>query len=89
MGRVSSSVNISKKALRMAQQNPKWVQRAMNMAIKRARFEGACLRLSGTPFPKTDTLEIREATREYVETWLVPLLEAVRDGELETAKCLS
>lgn len=70
-------------------QQSKWVKRAMEVAIKRARFEGAFIRLPDTPFPDTDTAVIRESTRLYVETWLVPLLEAVRDGDVETAKCLS
>lgn len=61
----------------------------METAIKRARFEGAYIRLPDTPLPEADTAVIREATRVYVETWLVPLLEAVRDGDVETAKCLS
>jgi len=73
----------------MPTQSPKWIQRAMDKAISRARYEDAGLRLPGTPFPDTDTEVIREATRLYVETWLVPLLAAVRDGDVGTAKCLS
>ena len=68
---------------------PKWVQRAMNKAISRVRFEHAAIRLPGTSFPDTDTDTVREATQLYVETWIVPLLEAVRDNNQPTGECLS
>lgn len=69
-------------------QVPKWVQRAMNTAIRKVRFESASIRLPGTPFPGDDTEVIREATRLYVETWVIPLMEAVRDGKKDIAECL-
>lgn len=59
---------------------PKWVKRAMNLAIRRARYENASIRLPGTPFGEDDTDVIQEATRLYVDTWLIPLLKGVRDG---------
>lgn len=68
---------------------PKWVQRAMNKAISRVRFETASVRLPETPFPRDDTEKIREATKLYVETWIVPLLEAVRDNKQGVGECLS
>jgi len=68
---------------------PKWVKRAMDKAISRVRFEHAAIRLPGTPFPATDTDTVREATKLYVETWIVPLLEAVRDNKRDVGECLS
>ena len=67
---------------------PKWVQRSMNKAISRVRFETAVIRLPDTIFPEHDTELIREATRLYVESWIVPLLESVRDGKKDIAECL-
>ena len=60
---------------------PKYVQRAMDLAISRVRFETASLRLPGTDFGDDDTEVIREATELYMETWVVRLLKAVRDGD--------
>lgn len=68
---------------------PKWVQRAMNKAISRVRFETASVRLPETPLSRDDTEKIREATKLYVETWIVPLLEAVRDNNRAIGECLS
>ena len=67
----------------------KWVQRSMNKAISRVRFERASIRLPDTPFPENDTELIREVTKLYVETWIVPLLEAVRDGKKDVAECIA
>ena len=63
----------------------KWVIAAMNGAISKVRLENAVLRLKGTSLFSDDTAKIRNATRLYVETWIVPLLEAVRDGDRHTA----
>jgi hypothetical protein len=68
---------------------PKWVQRAMDIAIKRVRFENAYVRLPETPFPQDDTEKIREATKVYIETWVVPLLKAVRDNDRGTGESMS
>lgn len=46
---------------------PRWVKKAMDKAISRARFENASISLPGTPFPEDDTETIREATRLYDE----------------------
>lgn len=72
---------------------------ALNLLIKRVRLEKACItftaeqrqaigerRMNG-PFAlgtkDGDTGEIREALQRYTETWIVPLLEAIRDGQCE------
>lgn len=65
---------------------PRWARKAMDKAISRVRFESASIRLPGTPFGKDDTEAIREATRLYTETWIVPLLKAVRDGNRAAAE---
>ena len=49
----------------------------------RVRFRTASLRLPGTPFPGNDTEAIRAATRLYVDTWVVPFLDAIEAGDME------
>jgi hypothetical protein len=52
-------------------------KKACQILRKRVRYAGASLRLPGTPFPDEDTDKIREATKLYVETWIVPLLDDI------------
>ena len=68
---------------------PVWAQQAIKQAISRVRFEDAVLRLPGTDISNDDTDVIREATRLYTETWVVPLLEAVRAGNRKGAELLT
>jgi len=63
-----------------------WVRRAMDKAIDRVRLKNASIRLPTTQFPDDDTDAIREAMKLYVETWIVPMLEAVRDGKQREAE---
>jgi hypothetical protein len=65
---------------------PKWVQQAMERAISEVRYEGAKLTLPGSAAFNDDTPVIRKATRLYTESWIIPLLEAVRDGDAGLAK---
>ena len=64
----------------------KTVQRACQLLKARARFERAAFRLPGSALSDADrdTKLIREATRLYTETWIVPLLDAIERGDLRT-----
>lgn len=74
----------------------KAVQRACDLLIRLVRFDTDRKDVDGSSlmaglylpegykakgFPEGDTLAIREATRIYVETWIVPILEAIRTGD--------
>lgn len=67
---------------------PRYLKTAMDTLIKRVRFENASLTLPGHSMDKAkeDTEAIRESTLLYTETWVVPLLRAVRDGDTEFLK---
>ncbi len=60
----------------------KW---ACDLLIKRVRYETACLQLPGSSLDETDrdTAIIRRSTEVFTESWIVPLLEAIRDGNYE------
>jgi len=61
----------------------KIIAEACDLLIARVRFETAVLSFDrGVGFRKDNTQEIRDATRLYVETWVVPLLELIRDGKI-------
>lgn len=74
---------------------PRWQRRAMELAIKRARFEKAGFwKIAPRENEKLPATEaevdafIRDRTQLYIETWLIPLLEAVRDGDRKAAEAL-
>lgn len=60
------------------------MKRACNLALRRIRFERAGLDLPNVKESKDATMMIREATRLYFETWVEPLLMAIRDGDTAT-----
>jgi hypothetical protein len=65
----------------------KTFSRACDILRSRVRFETAHLRLpSSQILAANDTPVIREATRLYVETWIVPLIDAMQDGEVADVK---
>jgi len=63
-------------------------QRACDVLRARVRFEPPCnLRLPGRETLRADdTALIREATRIYVETWVVPLIDAMQSGGADDIK---
>lgn len=68
----------------------KAVQRACKILRKRVRFERASFRLSGERMSsEADTAVIREATRLYMETWVVPLIDAIERGDTAFMKSFS
>ena len=69
----------------------KTVQAACDTLIKRVRFETASLQLqrSLSHAFDNDTAAIREATRIYTETWIVPMLRAIKANDLDTMRLLT
>lgn len=63
-------------------------QRACDVLRSRVRYEPpARLRLPGREtMSADDTALIREATRLYVETWIVPLINSMQTGSAEDIK---
>ena len=59
------------------------LDQACQMLLCRVRFQNAALRLPGTKFPNDDTQIIREATRGYIETWIVPIIRAIQAGDMK------
>ncbi|MHC4372140.1 MAG: hypothetical protein ACYSW8_31425 [Planctomycetota bacterium] len=68
---------------------PKWVCRVMDLLIERVRYEGATQSLDPEDPCSDDTQAIRDATELYTRTWIIPLLEAVRDGDRATAEMMT
>ncbi len=64
----------------------KTVQKACELLIRRVRFENASIRLPGHSLESAvvDTQAVKDATKVYIETWVVPLLEAIRKGDTKT-----
>jgi hypothetical protein len=58
------------------------VKKACQVLRRRVRYDGASLRLPTTPFPGDDTPAIREATKLFVETWVVTLLDCMESGDM-------
>lgn len=71
----------------MAKPN-KTVQAAIKLLKKRVRYEEATLRLPGSSFDDDDTLKIQLATEVYVDSWIIPLLEALEQGDTYALKQL-
>lgn len=62
------------------------IAKACQILRKRVRFKTARLQLPGNDTFKDDTPIIREVTRLYVETWIVPLLDAIESGDMKLVK---
>ena len=62
---------------------PITIQLACQVLRSRVRYKSAWLHLPGPSTKANDTEVIREATKVYVEAWIVPLLDMIEDGELE------
>jgi hypothetical protein len=61
----------------------------MDLLIERVRYETASLSLDPEDSFSEDTQAIRDATELYTRTWIIPLLEAVRDGDRATAEMMT
>ena len=65
----------------------KTFQRACDVLRSRVRFETAHLRLPTSQLlSDNDTETIRKATRLYVESWIVPLINAMQNGKVRDLK---
>jgi len=62
------------------------IQDACQVLRYRVMFGDAVLRLPGSSVDKDDTQLIRDATRLYVETWIVPVLDAIERGDTWSLK---
>lgn len=69
-------------------QPPHGIQKACQVLRRRVRFKEARLRLPGnhTLEYEADTEAIREATRLYVESWIIPIIDAIETGENQHLK---
>jgi len=61
---------------------PVALQRACEVLRARVRFKSASLTLPGNPFGQDDTQIVRDATRVYVESWIIPILNCIERGDL-------
>lgn len=62
--------------------NTKLQNRALQVLRKRVQYKGAHLQLPGTVgLSSDDTPAIREATRLYVASWILPLINALEAGD--------
>lgn len=59
------------------------IQEACQLLRKRARFRDASIQLPGGPtFPTAaERKAFRESIRNYVESWITPLLDAIETGD--------
>jgi hypothetical protein len=63
---------------------PKSFQKACQLLIGRVRFSHASFKLGDNPMSNDqDTELIRAATRLYVETWIVPVIEMIQRGDIK------
>lgn len=52
----------------------------------KVRYAHASLTLPGNPFGCDDTGRIKEATRLFVESWIVPIIDDIERGNYEYTK---
>ncbi|MEM8737257.1 MAG: hypothetical protein AAGG38_02100 [Planctomycetota bacterium] len=74
---------------------PRWQQRAAQYLIDRAKFEKSSVGFTAEQLAElnqrrrympNDSDIIGEAVALYVDSWIIPVLEALRDGDRETAE---
>ena len=66
---------------------PKALAKACQVLRRRVRYKQATMRLPGNNnITKNDTAVIQEATRLYVESWVVPIINAIERGDLHFMK---
>jgi len=69
----------------------KAVQKACQVLRNKVRYKKASFRLPGTSInDPDDTGKIRECTRLFVETWIVPILDGIESGDTKglNLRCL-
>ena len=70
----------------MIMNKEKCIKKACQVLRRKVRFDGAKISLPNTPFMSDDTAAIREATRLYVESWIVPLIDCIESGDMTLIK---
>lgn len=62
---------------------PITIQLACQVLRARVRYKSAWFHLPAPGSSANDTEAIIKATKLYVETWIVPLLDMIEDGDLK------
>ena len=68
---------------------PDPVKRACQVLRKRVRFDGARITIAGSKSSGDDTAIIRQATEAYIETWVVPIIDAIERGDVRSCRFMS
>ena len=70
-------------------QQSKTIKEACRILLVKVRFERAGFTKPGEYMSdEIYTQEIQESTKRYTESWIVPIIEAIRDGDIKTLKDL-
>lgn len=64
------------------------LQAACRVLRHRVLFKSAGFTLPGSPYMQDDTAVIREATRLYTQSWVIPILDAIETGDTRMLKKL-
>ena len=65
------------------------VKRACRTLKKKVEFELAVFSLNDGFPNKDDTEQIKKATSLYMRTWVIPIIDAIHDGDMESLKHLT
>lgn len=61
----------------------KVVKQACRVLRRNVRFKNANLRIDRENLNSDDTQKIREATRLYVESWIIPIIDMIEQGKTQ------
>ncbi len=70
----------------------KTLQRACRVLKNKVRFKRASFRLSddaGVMPNDEDTAIIKKATERYIESWVIPIIEAIEKGDIRSLDALT
>lgn len=70
----------------------KTIQRACRVLKNKVRFKCASFRLSdeaSVMSNEEDTELIKKATHLYIETWVIPIIDAIEKGDIRTLDILT
>ena len=66
----------------------KTLDKACEVLKNKVRFETASLTLPGSNMFDDDTKTIRESTKLYTESWIIPIIDAIQKGDTNKLKTL-
>lgn len=66
----------------------KTLRDACRLLRSRVLYQDAILRLPGSSLDDDDTLKIQLATDSYVNSWIIPLIDAIESADTNTLKDL-